>query len=409
MSRFHTITVLLILTALGVGLSLSSPIRWFVLGLLLTAYLVIFILGVSVLKLNFFVKATCRGDSTTKHIALTFDDGPDPEATQSLLEVLRRHQIKAAFFPIGTKIKDHPEITKRIDQEGHVLGNHSFRHAWWTNFLISGALDREIRMAQEAIETAVGKVPAYFRPPMGLTNPHLRGALKKHGLTVVGWDVRPFDTTASTEKVIERVLKKIRNGSIIVLHDTGRIPADLVRLTDELVTKIKEQKYTFSELEELTGIRAYQITVGANKPELTPPTLSGNESVVEQKRGGFWPFLAQKLVSTAYVRRAVKQEVPSDFFKTSPSPRFLFGVGLVLFSFVLGWPMVALFGLLSAHFQAPVLLILCPVFYGFSHLVWIFGMYLAGRGCIKYIDILLSWSLRRALEKTLNRETRRPL
>jgi len=77
--------------------------------------------------------------------------------------------------------------------------------------------------------------------------------LKKHGLSVVGWDVRPFDTTASTEKVIKRVLKKIRNGSIIVLHDTGRIPADLVRLTDELVTKIKERKYTFSELEELTG------------------------------------------------------------------------------------------------------------------------------------------------------------
>jgi hypothetical protein len=226
---------------------------------------------------------------------------------------------------------------------------------------------------------------------------------------VVGWDVRPFDTTASAEKVIERVLKKIRNGSIVVLHDTGRIPADLVRLTDELVTKIKEQKYTFSGLEEVTGIKAYQITGGAKKPELTPSTLSGNESMMEQKRGGFWPFLARKLVSTAYVRRAVKQDVPSDFFKTSPSPRFLLGVGLILFSFVLGWPMVALFSLLSAYYQAPVLLIFGPAFYGFSHLVWIFGMYLAGRGCIKYIDILLSWILRKALEKTLNQETRSPL
>ncbi len=152
MSRFHTITILFVLTALGAGLSLAGPVRWFVLGLLLTAYLIIFILGVSVLKLNFFVSATCRGDSTAKRVALTFDDGPDRAATPGLLEVLRRHQIKAAFFPIGTKTRDYPEIIKQIDQEGHILGNHSFRHVWWTNFLISGALDREIRMAQKAIE-----------------------------------------------------------------------------------------------------------------------------------------------------------------------------------------------------------------------------------------------------------------
>ena len=404
MSRFHTLTILVVLTALGAGLSLASPIRWFVLGLLVTAYLVIFILGVSVLKLNFFVKATCRGDSTAKRVALTFDDGPDPVATRNLLEVLRHHQIKVAFFPIGTKSRDYPEIIKQIDQEGHILGNHSFRHAWWTNFLISGALDREMRMAQEAIEAVVGKVPAYFRPPMGLTNPHLRRALKKNGLSVVGWDVRPFDTTASTEKVIKRVLKKIRNGSIIVLHDTGRIPADLVRLTDELVTKIKERKYTFSELEELTGIRAYQTGDGANMKERALSIGSWHESEAGQMRGRFSRFLARKLASNAYVRRAVEKEVTLDAFKTSPAPKFLFGVGLVLSSYVLGWPMVGLFSALSAYFQAPALLMLGPAFYGFSHLVWMLGMYLAGRDCIKYADILLSWMLLKAVERGLFRK-----
>jgi hypothetical protein len=262
-------------------------------------------------------------------------------------------------------------------------------------------------MAQEAIDAAIGKVPAYFRPPMGLTNPHLRRALKKNGLSVVGWDVRPFDTTASTDKVIKRVLKKIRNGSIIVLHDTGRIPADLVRLTDELVTKIKERKYTFSELEELTGIRAYQTAEGVNMTEPAPLIQSWHESEVGQKRGRFWRFLARKLASNAYVRRAIEKEVTLDTLKTSPSPKFFFGVGLVLLSYVLGWPMVGLFSFLSAYFQAPVLLMLGPAFYGFSHLVWMFGMYLAGRDCIKYADIMLSWSLRKAVEKALDRGNNR--
>ena len=401
MCRFHTITILFILISLGAGLSLASPLHWFVLGLLLTVYIVIFILGVSVLRFNFFVKAICRGDPTKKRVVLTFDDGPNLAATPNLLEVLRRHKIKAAFFPIGEKVRDYPQMIKQIAREGHILGNHSFRHAWWNNFLISGALDREIRMAQEAIDAAVGKVPAYFRPPIGLTNPHLGRALRKHGLSVVGWDVRPFDTTASTEKVVRKVLKKIRNGSIIVLHDTGRTPADVARLTDELVTKIKDREYTFSDLEELTDIRAYQASEGMKMAEPIPFIQSLHESEVNQQQGRFWRFLAKKLASTAYVRKAIEKQVTLDAFKTSPSPRFLFGVGLVLFSFVLGWPMVALFSVLSAYFRAPALLILGPVFYGFSHLVWMSGMYLAGRNCIKYADALLSWILRKAVERVL--------
>ena len=401
MSRFHTITVLFVLTALGAGLSLAGPIRWCILGLLLIVYLVIFILGVSVLKLNFFVKATCRGDATAKRVALTFDDGPDPAATPGLLEVLRRHKIKAAFFPIGTKAKNYPEMIKQIDQEGHILGNHSFRHPWWTNFLISRGLDREIRMAQEAIKGAIGKVPAYFRPPMGLTNPHVRRVLKKHGLSVVGWDVRPFDTTASAEKVIRRILKKIRHGSIIALHDTGRSPAELTRLIDELVTKIKDREYTFGELEELTGVRAYQTTEGMSMTEPSPSVLSWDESEASQRRGKLRRFLARKLASTAYVRRAIEEQAALDTFETPPSPRFLFGVGLVLFSFVLGWPMVALFSFLSAYSHAPALLLLGSAFYLFSHLVWLFGTYLAGRDGMKYANIMLRWGLRKIVEKAL--------
>ena len=85
--------------------------------------------------------------------------------------------------------------------------------------------------------------------------------------------------------------------------------------------------------------------------------------------------------------------------KVSPSRKFFLGVGLVLFSYVLGWPMVGLFTVLSAYFRSPVLLMLGPVSYGVSHLVWMFGMYLAGRDCIKYTNIVLSWGLRKVVQK----------
>jgi peptidoglycan/xylan/chitin deacetylase (PgdA/CDA1 family) len=400
-SRFHTTTILLVLIALGAGLSLEGSLRWFVLGLLLIAYLILFILGISILRLNFFVKAVCRGDTTAKRLALTFDDGPEPAATPTLLEVLKQHEIKAAFFPIGEKIRAYPEMIKEIDQGGHVIGNHSFRHVWWTNFLISGALDREIRMAQEAIETAIGKIPAYFRPPMGLTNPHLRGKLKKHGLSVVGWDVRPFDTRASTEKVIRNVLKGIRNGSIILLHDTKRAPGDLARLIDELVTEIKARGYTFVGLGELTGIKAYQTVedLAIVEPSISIPSLP--EPGIGQPQKRFGRFLAEKLASTNYVKKAIKEQVTLKSFKTPPSPKFLFGVFLVLFSFLLGWPMVGLFIFLSAYFHAPTLLLVGPAFYVFSNLVWLFGMYLAGRDCVKYINVAISWSLRKVVERYL--------
>ena len=136
-------------------------------------------------------------------------------------------------------------------------------------------------------------------------------------------------------------------------------------------------------------------------PQTTPFIPSLDQSETGLKQGRVWQFLARKLASNAYVRRAVEKKVTLEALKTSPSPKFFFGVGLVLFSYVLGWPMVGLFSVLSAYFQAPALLMLGPAFYGFSHLVWMFGMYLAGRDCIKYADIMLSWFLRKVLGNAL--------
>jgi peptidoglycan/xylan/chitin deacetylase (PgdA/CDA1 family) len=401
MSRFYTTTIFLVLIGLGVGLGLEGAMRWLALGLLLSAYIVILVLGVSILRLNFFVKATCRGEATTRRVALTFDDGPDPVTTPKVLKVLNRHGIKAAFFPIGTKVKDHPEIIKQIDQQGHILGNHTFRHAWWTNFMMGGALEREIGRAQGAIEAAIGKLPAYFRPPMGLSNPHLKRGLRKHGLSVIGWDVRAYDTGASKGKAIKRVLKKIRNGSIILLHDAGKEPTHFVTQVDNLVTEIKVRKYTFSGLEDITGIGSYHTRGRAPTPQSRIITRAWHESGAGGRRGRLRRFFAQVLASSAYVKGAIQERANLDAFKTRPSRRFLIGVGLVLFSYVLGWPMVGLFSVLAAYCKAPALLMVGPAFYGFSHLIWVFGIYLAGRDSIKYAHMVLRWSLRKVVERNL--------
>jgi hypothetical protein len=157
-------------------------------------------------------------------------------------------------------------------------------------------------------------------------------------------------------------------------------------------------------LEELTRIRAYQTVEGMNRTEPSLSIQSSHEFESGRQRSRLLRLLGQKIASTAYVRKAVKEQVTLEAFKTLPSAKFSLGVGLVLFSYVLGWPMVGFFSILSAYFQAPALLMVGPASYGFSHLVWLFGIYLAGEDSIKYANIVLSWGLRKAVEKTLNRE-----
>jgi hypothetical protein len=203
--------------------------------------------------------------------------------------------------------------------------------------------------------------------------------------------------------VIARVLKKVRSGSILLLHDRGRDPADLARLTDRLANELIARNYTFSGLEELIGIRAYQLAEekGLKDPSRFIP--SRQEAEATRPGGGPWMFVVRKLASTAYVQRAIKEQVTLNAFRIRPTPKFLVGVSLVLLSYALGWPMVGLFTFLAAYFKAPALLVVGPVSYGVSHLVFLFGMYLAGRDCIKYVDIVFSWGLRKTVESAWHR------
>jgi len=399
MSPFQNSTILLALAGLSAWLSLEGHIRWVAIGFLLGLYLILFSLGICLISFGYFVRSFCRGSRPGAGVVLTFDDGPDPSSTKGLLETLSHHGVKAAFFPIGMKAEAQPDLLQEIDQAGHVIGNHTYRHAWFTSLLAGKALEKELVRAQKAVEAAIGKTPAFFRPPAGLTNPHFRRVLKTLGLVSVGWDVRVFDTRKKAENVVERILSKVREGSIILLHEGCRDPVNFREMVDSVVQGIRGRGLTFTDLEALTGRQAYQSASERESAAGVSMAAAWRRSLQGGEKGRFRRFLGLWLASTAAGRKAIREKMVLSAFKERPSKRFLAGVGLMLFSYVLGWPMVGLFSVLAAYFQKPGLLMGGPLSYGFSHLVFLSGLYLAGRDSLRYVEIFSLWSLRTLVER----------
>lgn len=162
-----------------------------------------------------------HGPRTRDRVALSFDDGPDPEVTPAVLDALAEQAARATFFAIGRSLEAHPSLARRISAEGHELGNHSWRHSRWQNFFGAAAHADEIARGARAIAAATGSpTRPLYRPPIGLKSPPLARAASQARVTVVGWSLRSSDTrTADPERIASRVLRKIRPGDIVLLHD----------------------------------------------------------------------------------------------------------------------------------------------------------------------------------------------
>ena len=162
-----------------------------------------------------------------REIALTFDDGPDPEITPKVLDLLDRHQAKASFFCVGDKATAHPDVVREIVRRGHSVENHSLRHSGFFGFLFLGGLRKEIGAAQSAIAAVAGRPPAFFRSPMGIRNPFLDPVIAQLGLTYISWTRRGFDTIArNPQAVLQRLIRGLAAGDILLLHDRRTGPAD---------------------------------------------------------------------------------------------------------------------------------------------------------------------------------------
>jgi len=153
-------------------------------------------------------------------VGLTFDDGPDPEVTPAVLDVLDRYGSTASFFCIGRRVEAHPEVAALVVARGHRVENHSYSHPNGFAFRAPAGLDAEIGKAQDAIERATGQRPAYFRAPVGIRNPWLDPCLTRAGLSLVSWTRRGFDTLRRDPAgVARRLSRRVRPGDILLLHD----------------------------------------------------------------------------------------------------------------------------------------------------------------------------------------------
>jgi peptidoglycan/xylan/chitin deacetylase (PgdA/CDA1 family) len=180
-------------------------------------------------------------------VALTFDDGPDPVDTPRLLDLLREKDVKATFFVVGKRAEQYPEIVRRAQAEGHLIGNHSWSHPSLFCFLTPRRLRAEIERGSESIFRVCGSRPSYFRSPVGLRHPFLEKYLNDAGLEYISWRIRSCDTMIGNSRTLaRRVLGKLSSRDIILLHDHLPRGANvMLEALPSIIEVIKKRGFTF--------------------------------------------------------------------------------------------------------------------------------------------------------------------
>lgn len=210
------------------------------------------------IKTNTFIKKIFSNyvwdiPNTENKIYLTFDDGPTADVTEWVLEELKKKQAKATFFCIGKNIQNNPDLFKRVVNDGHAIGNHTFNHlkGWNTStddYLENIALcNAEIDNLDAAICNLQSKL---FRPPYGKIKTSQSKELRKLGYKIIMWDVlsADFDQTITPEKCLENVLQNAVSGSIIIFHDSVKAYKNLEYVLPQSLKVLKERGFTFDTI-----------------------------------------------------------------------------------------------------------------------------------------------------------------
>lgn len=180
-----------------------------------------------------------------KQIALTFDDGPHAVYTERLLDGLKERGIRATFFLIGENMEGKEELVKRMSEEGHIIGNHTYSHVQ-LNLLSMDAACVEIWKTNTAIFDIIGKIPVYIRPPYGLWDEESACAAE---MQAVLWNIDPEDWKyQNKDRIVNAVVKNAKDGGIILLHDIYKTSVEAAL---EIADRLTEQGYEFVTVDEL--------------------------------------------------------------------------------------------------------------------------------------------------------------
>ena len=196
-----------------------------------------------------------RVDTHERVVALSFDDGPHPEFTPAILDILDRHKIPATFFLVGRHVRREPALAQRLAAGPHEIANHTLNHRILPA-LLDQAVIEEIRQADQIIREITGRAPRLLRPPMGLFSRRIMDLIEGCGYTTVIGDVYPRDPNLpGRERIYRRVMQRVRPGSIIILHDGGNSGhvdrSQTVWAVERIVENLCAQNYRFTTISEM--------------------------------------------------------------------------------------------------------------------------------------------------------------
>jgi peptidoglycan/xylan/chitin deacetylase (PgdA/CDA1 family) len=251
----NTIIAFAVILVVLLAVDYLVPVSKLVYAGIILALLLLLAWGSKNIQSDFYIKSVNNGDRNTRHVALTFDDGPDAQVTPMILDVLKGYNVKAAFFIIGAKAELNPDLIKRIDREGHLIGSHSYSHHLFFDLFRSRRMEIEMIKTDNIIYSIIGKRMKLFRPPYGVTNPNLSKAINNLQYQSIGWSLKSNDTVIKDElKLLDNITSKLKNGDIILFHDNK--PWN-VRALENLIGYLIRNGYKVSRLDEFLTIHAY--------------------------------------------------------------------------------------------------------------------------------------------------------
>ncbi|MFI9363750.1 polysaccharide deacetylase family protein [Kitasatospora sp. NPDC053057] len=192
--------------------------------------------------------AEAAGARGGKVVYLTFDDGPSPAYTPRILSILNRYGVHATFFEIGENVAAHPALTAQVARQGHSVQNHSWSHPDLRR-LSASSFNSQVGDTDRVIRAQTGHAPKCLRPPYGAVNGTVRSRAAALGKQVVLWSVDPADwSRPGTGAIQSRVLRNVRPGSVILLHDGGGDRSQTVAALPTILSTLKARGYGFATL-----------------------------------------------------------------------------------------------------------------------------------------------------------------